>query len=187
MSLIHNQIEAIKAIFQKHEKYHHFSGLACIIVGILWLLNEVLNYQMAYPDYYRILSWIAVAILAIIIAAVLTIRERKKRNKMITTLAIKEILYKLALICLGTFALMWVFYQLIALIPTLFMLMYGLLILTSKQNLPIPIQYFGYASFIAGIVGFFFAQYIIGIAALVLGLGHIIIGLTLIIHDKQYS
>ncbi len=189
MNLIHDQIETIKAVFQKHEKYHYFSGTACIIVGILWLLNKYLNFKTVYSDDHQVLSWVVVAGLAIIIAVILTFGERKKRNKVVANLAIKTVAYRLIFICLGTWVLMWIFYQnlLIVFIPTLFMYMYGLLILTSKDTLPVPIQYFGYLNFTIGLIGFLFPDYIIYSSALVLGLGHIVLGITLIINEKQYS
>lgn len=191
MNLVSEQIKAVKEVLLRHEKYHHFSGLACVIVGVLWLLNHYvfvpnLMGSEGFSHAVVLLSWVTVAAVSILIGAALTIRERQKRGKMIATLSLRRIIYKLAVISIATLALLWIFYQahLEPLVPALFMLMYGLLMLTSKDNLPVPIQYFGYLSFVAGVLALVQFSYITTLHLVVLGLGHIVLGITLMIHEK---
>jgi membrane-associated HD superfamily phosphohydrolase len=187
MNKLHKQIEQLTDVVKRHEKFPHFSGIACILTGAIWILNEVASRQLYLTDNYRVISWLAVSVLAVLIATFLTIYEGQKRGKIVMNLSLISIMDKLIIISISTIAIIWTFYSnsMIDEIPSLLMVMYSILILTSKQNMTKLIYYFGMTNLVGGVVGLLFVEYSIVIAAIILGGGHIILGILLILNEKR--
>ena len=182
MDNINKQIGFINDLMKRHSRYTQFSGIACVITGILWLVNELANLYLHLADNYRVISWIVIALVAIIIAAFLTIYECYKKGKTVINLSLFTIIDKLVIICFSTLVIMWIFYRtsFIQEIPSLLMLMYGTLVLTSRNSLSKAIGYFGFFNFLGGFFGLLFGNYSILLASVILGFGHILLGLVLI-------
>ncbi|MFC1655691.1 hypothetical protein ACFL3C_02375 [Patescibacteria group bacterium] len=189
MDHLKEQIKNIDAIMKRHGRYTHFSGIACIFAGVLWLTNTVAHDYLSLTENYRVVSWIVVALVSVIAATFLTVIEAHKRGKEPVTLSLIAIIDKLLVVALATLVLMWIFYknELIIEIPSLLMLMYGILMLASKQIVTQAIKYFGYITLIAGVVGLLFIEYSVLLAAIVLGGGHIVLGIILIINGRKSS
>lgn len=188
MNTINQNIEKISQIIKKHGIYSNFSGIAPLIAGILWLANEGIHFFIyPYEPRLRILSWVIVALVSIIIATYLTVFEGQKKGKAVITLSLLTLIDKLLIIAVTSLVLIWIFYinRLILQIPALLLTMYGILILTSKNNLVPPIIYFGYLSFVIGLLALIFPLYSVLATTLVLGVGHIILGITLLIKREK--
>jgi hypothetical protein len=181
MDKIQEQIESLNSIVKKHGKYTQFSGLACIITGILWLANEGMHYYLVLTPNYRVMSWVAVAIISILIASWLTVYETHKKGKEALNLPLFSVVDKLIIIGATTSILLYVFYRndMVAHLPGLLMTMYGVLIVTAKLNITKSIIIFGYVNLAAGFTSLLFPEYALYIAAAVLGFGHIILGIVL--------
>ena len=187
MNKILKNIDLVNNILKRHERYTNFSGTACIVTGVLWLINEGLNIYFNFSTITRIISWIVVVIFAVIIAVSFTFSEREKGGKEKVTLSLMALVDKLIIISIGTLILMWVFYSnnMTFQIPALLLLMYGILILTSKRNIANVIQYFGYVNLTGGVFAFLMPQYSFYTTWIVLGLGHIILGVVLLLHREK--
>lgn len=181
MDKIKDQIETLNSMVKKHGKYTQFSGLACIITGILWLANEGMHYYLHLTPNYRVMSWVAVAILSILIASWLTVYETHKKGKEALNLPLFSVIDKLIIIGFTTSVFLYVFYRndMVGHIPGLFMTLYGVLIVTAKLNITKSIVVFGYINLAAGFVSLLFPEYALYIAAAILGFGHIILGIVL--------
>lgn len=181
MDKIQEQIESLNTMVKKHGKYTQFSGLACIITGILWLANEGMHYYLQLTPNYRVMSWVAVALVSILIASWLTVYETHKKGKEAINLPLFSVIDKLIIIGLTTSVLLYVFYrnEMVAHLPGLLMTMYGVLIVSAKLNITKSIIIFGYINLAAGFVGLLFPEYNLYLAAAVLGFGHIILGIVL--------
>jgi hypothetical protein len=181
MDKIKEQINSLNTMIKKHGKYTQFSGLACIITGILWLVNEIMHYYLHLTPNYRVISWVAVAVLSILVTSWLTIYETHKKGGEPINLPLFAVIDKLIIIGFTTSVLIYVFYKndLFMHLPALLMTMYGVLIVTAKLNITNSIIIFGYINLAAGFFGLLFPEYNLYIAAIVLGLGHIILGITL--------
>jgi hypothetical protein len=189
MNKILSNIELINKIVNKHERYTHFSGAACIITGVIWLINEYLGRYFHFSDGVRILSWIIVVLIAVTLAAYLTFQARQKEGKEKVTLSLLSVLEKLLIISIATLALIYVLYTngLLYEIPGLLLLMYGTLILMSKEHITEVIKYFGYLNVIGGIGSFLAPSYSLPIAWAIIGGGHIVLGIILIVLKKKNS
>jgi len=186
MNTFQAQIDGLKNIIKKHSKYTHFSGVAVIITGVLWLINEGLYlYLNLFPN-YRVISWGAVTVLSILIATYLTLYEGHKRGKDVVNLPLFIVVDRFIVVSAATLVLIFVFYKnlMILHIPALLMTMYGVLIISAKHNITRSIVWFGYVNLVAGLVGLLFWNYAVILAALVLGLGHIILGIVLIVKKE---
>lgn len=186
MDKIQEQIDTLNSMVKKHGKYTQFSGLACIITGILWLANEGMHYYLNLTPNYRVMSWVAVALLSILIASWLTVYETHKKGKEAINLPLFSVIDKLIIIGVTTSVLLYVFYrnEMVAHLPGLLMTMYGVLIVSAKLNITKSIIIFGYINLAAGFVGLLFPEYALYIAAAVLGFGHIVLGIVLKLYNE---
>jgi hypothetical protein len=186
MGQFQEQIDGIKTIIKRHSKYTHFSGVAVIVTGVLWLLNEGLHlYIHMFPN-YRVISWGAVALVSILVATYLTLYEGHKKGRDVVNLPLFIVVDKFIGVALATMALVYVFYRngMTYYIPSLMMTMYGLLIISSKHNITSSIVRFGYVSLAGGLIGLLYWPASIPLAAAVLGVGHIILGISLILKKE---
>lgn len=186
MDKIQQQIESLNTIIKKHGKYTQFSGLACIITGILWLANEGMHYYLNLTPNYRVMSWVAVALLSILIASWLTVYETHKKGKEAINLPLFSVIDKLIIIGMTTSVLLYVFYrnEMVTHLPGLLMTMYGVLIVSAKLNITKSIIIFGYINLAAGFAGLIFPEYALYIAAAILGFGHIALGIVLKLYNE---
>jgi len=187
MNKIIKNVNLVQEILKRHERYTNFSGTSVILTGILWLLNEGINQIYDFDFRTRIYSWIGVVLVSVFLAISLTFYERGKVNKEKVTLSLMALVDKLIVISIGTLTLIYVFfiYGMYMQIPALLLLMYGTLILTSKRNISNIIKYFGYANLLTGVLAFAYPAYSLYLTWLILGLGHIILGIALLfIKDK---
>lgn len=186
MNTFKDQIDGMKTIIKRHSKYTHFSGVAVIITGVLWLLNEALHLYISMFPNYRVISWGAVALLSILVATYLTLYEGHKRGKEVVNLPLFIVMDKFIVVALATMALVYVFYRngMTYYIPALMMTMYGLLIISSKHNITKSIVLFGYVSLSGGLIGLLYWPASIPLAAAILGIGHIILGIALIFRKE---
>lgn len=178
----------MNAIIQRHGVYSNFSGLAPLIAGILWLVNEGIHiFISTYSTRLRIFSWIIIALISVIVATYLTVYEGQKKGKHVITLSLLTLIFKLFIVSIASAVFIWIFYinSMILQIPALLLTMYGMLILLSKNNLVSEIIYFGYLAFIIGIITLIFPLYSVLGTSLVLGIGHIILGITLMIKSEK--
>ena len=189
MDHLKEQIKNIDAIMKRHGRYTHFSGIASIFAGVLWLANTVAHDYLNLTDNYRVISWIVVALLSVIAGTFFTFIEAHKQGREPVTLSLIAVIDKLIIVAISTLVLMWIFYKnsIIIEIPSLLMLMYGILMLASKQIVTQAIKYFGYITLIAGIIGLLFTEYSVLLAAIVLGGGHIVLGIIFIINGRKSS
>jgi len=127
------------------------------------------------------MSWVAVAIVSILIASWLTVYETHKKGKEALNLPLFSVVDKLIIIGFTTSVLLYVFYrnEMVGHIPGLFMTLYGVLIVTAKLNITNSIVAFGYINLAAGFISLLFPEYALYIAAAVLGFGHIVLGIVL--------
>ncbi|MFC1599457.1 hypothetical protein ACFL3T_00325 [Patescibacteria group bacterium] len=186
MDKLQQQIDTLNSMVKKHGKYTQFSGLACVITGILWLANEGMHMYLQLTPNYRVMSWVAVAVVSILIASWLTVYETHKKGKEAINLPLFSVIDKLIMIGASTSVLLYVFYRndMVMHLPGLLMTMYGVLIVSAKLNITSSIIIFGYLNLAAGFAGLLFPEYALYIAAAVLGLGHIVLGIVLKITNE---
>lgn len=187
MENMQQQIETLKKVIQKHGSYTHFSGVAAIIAGILWLINEATHWQLQFLDNYRIASWIVITMVIILVSVYLTLHEAHKDGNEVINLPLLSVIDKLVVISIATLVLMYVFYKndLIPAIPGLLMTMYGVLIFSAKLHLTKAITIFGYITLAGGLMGLLFSDYANYLSIAILGFGHIILGCILVYGRKN--
>lgn len=181
------QIESLNAVVKKHGKYTHFSGFAAIIAGILWLVNEGTHWYLHFLPNYRVISWIVIVLIIILLTTFFTLYEGHKKGKEVVNLPLFAVVDKLSVVSITTLIIMYVFYKngLIPHMPALLMAMYGVLIIASKLHLTLPIVIYGYVTLLAGLVGLVFWQYAVLISVFVLGVGHIALGIILLLRRNR--
>lgn len=181
------QIESLNAVVKKHGRYTHFSGIAAIIAGFLWLVNEATHWYLHFLPNYRVISWIVIILIIILISTFFTLYEGHKKGKEVVNLPLFAVVDKLSIVSITTLIIMYVFYknELIPHMPGLLMAMYGLLMISSKIHLTLPIVVYGYITLLAGLIGLLFWPYAVLISVFVLGFGHIVLGIILLILKKR--
>ncbi|MCM5661929.1 hypothetical protein [Galbibacter mesophilus] len=191
-------ISHIKDIMNRSSRFISLSGLSGIFAGIYAITGALIAYFFIFPEPGENLylhSWnfkaiigllLAVAVLSIITASLLTSRKAKKNNEKIWDVTTYRLLinFLIPLVTGGIYILIKLSSQQYGLTASLMLIFYGLSLVNASKFTIGNIKYLGYAEIIAGLfcamfpgLGFWF--WVVGF-----GVFHIIYGTLMWIKER---
>jgi len=190
-------ITEIRSMMERSSKFLFLSGLAGIIAGILALSGAFIAYKvfnfnpdrisyssMEYGDLFAslmsvILLAIAVLILALGTAIILSYRKSYRRGEKLWNLTTKRLLASLAvpLITGGLLLLVLISNGLIGLVAPFTLIFYGLALFSAGNHTLAEVRILGIVEIGLGLISSYFVEYGLLIWALGFGVVHIVYGI----------
>lgn len=194
-----DDLSSIKDLMSRSSRFISLSGLSGIMAGIYALTGAAITYFYLLPqpgEYLTLHSWnfkiiigilIAVAVLSVITAYLLTARKAKKNKENIWDDTTKRLLvsFLTPLAAGGIYILIKLNSQHYGLTGSLMLIFYGLALISAAKYTLGNIKYLGYTELILGLVcaafpGYGFWFWIIGF-----GLFHIIYGSMIYFKEEK--
>ena len=191
-------ISEIKNLMNRSSRFISLSGLSGIFAGIYALIGAGVAYFFLLPnqDYVTLHSWIfkmlvglliAVAVLSVITAFLLTTRKAKAHNAKIWDDTTKRLLlnFMIPLVTGGIYILIKLNSQHYGLTAALMLIFYGLALVNASKYTIGNVKYLGYVEIIAGLLcaalpGYGFYFWVFGF-----GVMHIIYGGIMYFQEKK--
>jgi phosphate/sulfate permease len=191
-------ISEIKNLMNRSSRFISLSGLSGIFAGIYALIGAGVAYIYFLPEeeYVVLHSWnfkmlvgllIAVAVLSIVTAYLLTTRKAKANNAKIWDDTTKRLLlnFMIPLVTGGIYILIKLSSQHYGLTAALMLIFYGLALVNASKYTIGNVKYLGYVEIVAGLLCAAFPGY--GFLFWVFGFGvmHIIYGSIMYFQEKK--
>ena len=191
-------ISEIKNLMNRSSRFISLSGLSGIFAGIYALIGAGVAYFFLLPnhDYVTLHSWnfkmlvgllIAVAVLSVVTAFLLTTRKAKAHNAKIWDDTTKRLLlnFMIPLVTGGIYILIKLNSQHYGLTAALMLIFYGLALVNASKYTIGNVKYLGYVEIIAGLIcaalpGYGFYFWVFGF-----GVMHIIYGSIMYFQEKK--
>lgn len=193
-----NDISEIKNLMNRSSRFISLSGLSGIFAGIYALAGAAIAYTFLLPkgDFVVLHSWnfrmlivllIAVAILSVGTAFLLTTRKAKKHNAKIWDATTRRLLlnFLIPLVTGGVYILIKLNSQHYGLTASLMLIFYGLALVNASKYTIGNVKYLGYVEIVAGLICAAFPGY--GFLFWIFGFGvmHIIYGSIMMVQEKK--
>ena len=193
-----DDISEIKNLMNRSSRFISLSGLSGIMAGVYAILGAVIAHLFLLPkgEYVVLHSWnfrglvvilIAVAVLSVLTAFLLTTRKAKKNKEKIWDNTTKRLLvsFLIPLVTGGIYILIKLTSQHYGLTASLMLIFYGLALVNASKYTLGNIKYLGYAEIVIGLVcaavpGYGFWFWVFGFGVL-----HILYGS--LIHLKEHK
>lgn len=191
-------ISEIKNLMNRSSRFISLSGLSGIFAGIYAIIGAAVAYFFFFPeaDYVTLHSWnfkmligilIAVAVLSIVTAYLLTTRKAKANNAKIWDDTTKRLLlnFMIPLVTGGIYILIKLNSQHYGLTAALMLIFYGLALVNASKYTIGNVKYLGYVEIITGLLcaalpGYGFLFWVFGF-----GVMHIIYGSIMYFQEKK--
>ncbi len=191
-------ISQIKDMMNRSSRFISLSGLSGILAGIYAITGAILTYMFLLPkgDYVVLHSWnfrmiigvlIAVAVLSLVTAYLLTSKKARKNNEKVWDETSKRLLinFLIPLVTGGVYILIKLNSQHYGLTGSLMLIFYGLALVNASKYTIGNVKYLGYAEIILGLIcaalpGYGFWFWILGFGVL-----HIIYGSLIYFKEEK--
>ena len=191
-------ISEIKDLMNRSSRFISLSGLSGIFAGMYAIIGAVLAYYFFLPEgnYVVLHSWnfkmlvavlLAVAVLSVVTAYLLTTQKAKKNKVKIWDATTKRLLlnFLIPLVTGGIYILIKLNSQHYGLTASLMLIFYGLALVNASKYTIGNVKYLGYVEIIAGLIcavlpGYGFWFWIFGF-----GVMHIIYGSLMHFEEKR--
>ncbi len=191
-------ISQIKDMMNRSSRFISLSGLSGILAGIYAITGAILTYMFLLPkgDYVVLHSWnfrmiigvlIAVAVLSLATAYLLTSKKARKNNEKVWDETSKRLLinFLIPLVTGGVYILIKLNSQHYGLTGSLMLIFYGLALVNASKYTIGNVKYLGYAEIILGLIcaalpGYGFWFWILGFGVL-----HIIYGSLIYFKEEK--
>ncbi len=192
------EISQIKDMMNRSSRFISLSGLSGILAGIYAITGAILTYMFLLPkgDYVVLHSWnfrmiigvlIAVAVLSLVTAYLLTSKKARKNNEKVWDETSKRLLinFLIPLVTGGVYILIKLNSQHYGLTGSLMLIFYGLALVNASKYTIGNVKYLGYAEIILGLIcaalpGYGFWFWILGFGVL-----HIIYGSLIYFKEEK--
>lgn len=192
-------ISQIKDLMNRSSRFISLSGLSGILAGIYAITGAIVTYIFLIPkneDHVTLHSWnfkiivgilIAVAVLSLVTAYLLSSKKAKKNNEKIWDETTKRLLisFLVPLITGGVYILIKLNSQHYGLTGSLMLIFYGLALVNASKHTIGNVKYLGYAEIILGLIcaalpGYGFWFWVIGFGVL-----HIVYGSLIYFKEEK--
>ncbi len=192
-------ITEIKDMMSKSSRFFSLSGLSGIMAGIYALIGAAVAYYLVSisgRDYlildgkifrYILLDLVAVALLSIITAIILSTRKAKKNNETLWTGTSRRLLiaFLIPLITGGMYIMIKIVSNHYGLTGSLMLIFYGLALVNASKYTIGNVKYLGYIEIVLGLICAVFPGYGFWFWVLGFGVMHIVYGsLIYFKHDR---
>ncbi|MBQ0736064.1 hypothetical protein [Aquimarina celericrescens] len=192
-------ITEIKDMMNKSSRFFSLSGLSGIMAGIYALIGAAIAYYLVSisgRDYlildgrifnYILLDLVAVALLSIITAIILSTRKAKKNNETLWNGTSKRLLiaFLIPLITGGIYITIKIFSSHYGLTGSLMLIFYGLALVNASKYTIGNVKYLGYVEIVLGLICAVYPGYGFWFWVLGFGVMHILYGsLIYLKHDR---
>ncbi len=191
-------ISEIKDLMNRSSRFISLSGLSGIFAGMYAIIGAALAYYFFLPDgeYLVLHSWnfkmllgvlLAVAVLSVVTAYLLTTRKAKKNNVKIWDATTKRLLlnFLVPLVTGGIYILIKLNSQHYGLTASLMLIFYGLALVNASKYTIGNVKYLGYVEIIAGLICAAFPGYGFWFWIFGFGVMHIIYGSLMYLQEKK--
>ena len=191
-------ISEIKNLMNRSSRFISLSGLSGIFAGIYALIGAAIAYFFLLPEgeYVVLHSWnfkmligllIAVAVLSVVTAYLLTTRKAKKNNAKIWDATTRRLLlnFLIPLVTGGIYILIKLNSQHYGLTASLMLIFYGLALVNASKYTIGNVKYLGYIEIVAGLTCAAFPGYGFWFWIFGFGVMHIAYGSFMWIQEKK--
>jgi len=191
-------ISEIKDLMNRSSRFISLSGLSGIFAGMYAIIGAVLAYYFFLPegDYVVLHSWnfkmlvavlLAVAVLSVVTAYLLTTQKAKKNKVKIWDATTKRLLlnFLIPLVTGGIYIMIKLNSQHYGLTASLMLIFYGLALVNASKYTIGNVKYLGYVEIIAGLICAVFPGYGFWFWLFGFGLMHIIYGSLMYLQEKK--
>jgi hypothetical protein len=194
-------ITEIKDMMNKSSRFFSLSGLSGIMAGIYALIGAAVAYYLVSisgRNYlildgkifnYILLNLVAVALLSIITAIILSITKAKKNNETLWNSASKRLLtaFLIPLITGGIYIIIKISSHHYGLTGSLMLIFYGLALVNASKYTIGNVKYLGYIEIVLGLVCALYPGYGFWFWVLGFGVMHIIYGSLIYFNENSNS
>ncbi len=193
-------ITEIKDMMSKSSRFFSLSGLSGIMAGVYALIGAFIAYYLVSKsgrDYlildgsvfnYILMDLVAVALLSVITAIILSTRKAKKNNEVLWNGTSKRLLtaFLIPLVTGGIYIIIKISSHHYGLTGSLMLIFYGLALVNASKYTIGNVKYLGYTEIILGLICAIYPGYGFWFWVLGFGIMHIIYGsLIYFKHDRS--
>nr|WP_299070351.1 hypothetical protein [uncultured Allomuricauda sp.] len=193
-----DDISQIKDLMNRSSRFISLSGLSGILAGLYSIAGAIITYVFLLPqgDYVVLHSWnfrlivgilIAVAVLSLVTAYLLSSKKAKKNNENIWDETTKRLLisFLVPLVTGGIYILIKLNSQHYGLTGSLMLIFYGLALVNASKYTIGNVKYLGYAEIVLGLIcaalpGYGFWFWVVGFGVL-----HIVYGSLIYFKEEK--